>query len=138
MLERHRALSRIDIGRYAAEHRLVDGRVERDPNAGGIRGADEDGEKRLRGRAELVGDVAAVAVEILFDHELAMACNEDAVDLQRAERIDRRIDQHLDEALDRIARDADRFERRDGPAIGELQRWGVAIARGGAAAGIEG
>src|SRR5882672_572009 len=137
MLECHRALLWIETGGDGVEQRLVHGRVYAQRHARLHCRADQGRRPALRRRAEVVGRFASVAVEVLVEYELAMARDQQAVDLQRVEGIHRHVKELLYQPLDRVARDSDVWRGGDGPAVVELERRRVVVAWRREAAGIE-
>src|SRR5438876_1066363 len=87
VLQRHRALAWIEIGRNGAEHGPIDGRIEPEWDGGAHRRADQRRCPALGRRTEIMRLVATRTVEILFEHEFAVPGDQQAMDLHGVQRI---------------------------------------------------
>ncbi len=81
--------------------------------------------------------VAVEAVEVLLDHQHAVACDEERVDVRCVHRVHRHVDEQLHEPLDGGAVEAGPLERADRPAVGQVGRRRVGVRLRAGAARIE-
>src|SRR5688572_11996208 len=91
----------------------------------------------LRSRPRVVRLLAMLTMEILFQHELPLANDQNPMVLLRCEGIDGGVYHTLNEFLYRSSRHADLFKRCGRPAVIQLRWLQIRIPYTGAPAGIE-
>src|SRR6202007_3294623 len=94
-------LPRVEVARERSSvHHLIYERAWAEGNAGVNCRAEQRGREAFRGRPRVVRLVAVLAVKVLLEHQLPVPGDEHAVRLERADAIDRSVDDRTDEGLE--------------------------------------